>query len=293
MKTQLIIAGGFMVAAMLHGQGPTTAGASFQYFSAGIEAGARVKTIGIEGVGGNVVAGRPLSATEERRTLQVLGDGTRIDNKETDLFYRDDQGRTRIEHQDGPIMIQNPVEGFMATLDPKSKSAHRMTFQVHGNTVTAIGPGVGMGVGANAPRPAVPVDKPNAEAKMQLMKQTAEFNARTTIPAQPGMAQTNVFMYQRTSGPEPAGNEENLGIQSINGVTAQGTRTTMTIPAGQIGNDKPIQIVSERWYSTDLQMLVKSTNSDPRFGETTYNLTNISQAAPDPSLFQIPADYRQ
>jgi hypothetical protein len=84
---------------------------------------------------------------------------------------------------------------------------------------------------------------------------------------------------------------ENLGSQSINGVSAQGVRTTMTIPKGQIGNNKDIKVLTERWTSNDLQMLVKSINSDPRFGDTTYQLTKVTQSAPDPALFQIPADY--
>ena len=77
----------------------------------------------------------------------------------------------------------------------------------------------------------------------------------------------------------------------MNGVLAKGTRSTITIPAGQIGNDHALLGVNERWYSDELGMPVKSSNSDPRFGTTTYELTNISRAAPDPSLFQIPADY--
>ena len=77
----------------------------------------------------------------------------------------------------------------------------------------------------------------------------------------------------------------------INGVSAQGTRHTRTIPAGQIGNEKAITIVSEKWYSPDLQMTVMSKHSDPRFGQTTYNLTNIQQKEPDASLFAVPAGY--
>jgi hypothetical protein len=74
-------------------------------------------------------------------------------------------------------------------------------------------------------------------------------------------------------------------------VNAQGTRHTRTIPAGQIGNDKPITIVSEHWYSNDLQMVVMSKRSDPRFGDTTYKLTNIQRQEPAASLFTVPADY--
>lgn len=84
---------------------------------------------------------------------------------------------------------------------------------------------------------------------------------------------------------------ENLGKQLIEGVEAEGTRTTRTIPAGEIGNEQPIQIVSERWYSPELQVVVMTRSSDPRAGETTYRLTNIVRAEPSASLFQLPADY--
>ena len=77
----------------------------------------------------------------------------------------------------------------------------------------------------------------------------------------------------------------------MEGVAVEGTRTTLTIPAGQIGNEQPINIVSERWFSPDLKVLVMSRQSDPRFGETTYRLTNLTRAEPSPQLFEIPADF--
>jgi hypothetical protein len=86
-------------------------------------------------------------------------------------------------------------------------------------------------------------------------------------------------------------NQEQLGSQTIEGVVAEGARVTFTIPAGKIGNDRPIVTVNERWYSPELQTVVLSKNSDPRMGETTYRLTNIDRSEPDPSLFQVPADY--
>ena len=84
---------------------------------------------------------------------------------------------------------------------------------------------------------------------------------------------------------------ENLGENLVNGVHATGKRETRTIPPGAIGNDRTLEIVDERWFSSDLQVLVKSVNSDPRFGETTYQLTNIVRTMQDPALFQIPTDY--
>jgi hypothetical protein len=86
---------------------------------------------------------------------------------------------------------------------------------------------------------------------------------------------------------------EDLNPQLVNGVLAKGARVTVTIPTGKLGNDRDLKVVNERWYSDDLKLLVRSSNSDPRFGVTTYELKNITQAAPDASLFQIPPDYTE
>ena len=85
---------------------------------------------------------------------------------------------------------------------------------------------------------------------------------------------------------------EDLGSQTMEGVFVTGVRTTRTIPAGQIGNDKPISIVTEVWTSPDLKTIVYSKRSDPRMGEQTFQLTNISRTEPDPSLFTVPADFK-
>jgi hypothetical protein len=96
-------------------------------------------------------------------------------------------------------------------------------------------------------------------------------------------------------GPLPiktaSGKTEALGKLTIEGVEAEGTRSTVTIPIGQIGNDRPIEIVSERWESTELQIVILSKHKDPRLGETTYRLTNISRSEPAKSLFEVPSDY--
>jgi hypothetical protein len=85
---------------------------------------------------------------------------------------------------------------------------------------------------------------------------------------------------------------EQLGTKTVNGLQAEGTRVTRIIPAGKIGNDKDIQVVTERWYSTDLQLPLTTTHTDPLMGTMTSNLTNISRTAPDASLFQVPSDYK-
>jgi hypothetical protein len=90
----------------------------------------------------------------------------------------------------------------------------------------------------------------------------------------------------------PTSRNESLGVKTIDDVTVEGTRTTTTIPMGAIGNDRDINIVYEKWYSKELQMTVFSKHNDPRFGEQTYRLSNISRKNPAISLFTPPADYK-
>lgn len=89
------------------------------------------------------------------------------------------------------------------------------------------------------------------------------------------------------------GHSETLPKQTIEGLAAEGTRITQTIAAGEIGNEKPIESVTERWYSPDLQINLLVKQSDPRMGETVTRLVNINRSEPTKSLFEIPADYKQ
>ena len=73
---------------------------------------------------------------------------------------------------------------------------------------------------------------------------------------------------------------------------AKGTRVTTTIPVGKIGNDRPISIVHESWYSPELQTIVLSETKDPLSGDITYKLTNIQRSNPPASLFEVPPDYK-
>jgi len=85
---------------------------------------------------------------------------------------------------------------------------------------------------------------------------------------------------------------ESLGRQTMEGVAADGTRITSTIPAGQVGNEQPIVIVTERWYAPDLQVYLLTRHSDPRAGETLTRLTNLTRGEPARALFEVPADFK-
>jgi hypothetical protein len=96
-----------------------------------------------------------------------------------------------------------------------------------------------------------------------------------------------------TGNSRPRDGEEDLGIQVVNGIMARGTRTTITIPAGTMGTDHDLKVVNDKWYSDALGILMKSSNNDPRFGLTTYELTNLNQSTPDPQLFKVPDGYTE
>ncbi len=94
------------------------------------------------------------------------------------------------------------------------------------------------------------------------------------------------------TGDQSQAKTEDLGSQSMEGVLVTGVRMTHTIPAGEIGNDKPISIVTEVWTSPDLKTIVYSKRSDPRMGEQTFQLKNIVRTDPDASLFTVPSDFK-
>jgi len=242
----------------------------------------QVATIGAAALERNSppVVGAPYSATITNESIQTLADGNRIVQSSTGTIARDSQGRTR---QDAPlpmignlaaanaphlVFIRDPVAQTSLMLNLTEKIAQKMPAAppLPGSLGEAAGPGpvvIQMGSGAG------PIGPP---------------------PGPPATA----FFIQRNPGSNNQDQEmtEVLGSQTMAGVLVNGVRTTHTIPAGQIGNDKPIQIVTEVWTSPDLQTIVYSKRSDPRMGDQTFQLTNIQRTEPDPSLFAIPADFK-
>ncbi len=264
MKTYAVLAAAGLQALALQAQVTlTTNGPAFQYMLTAPDE-VSFKMVTLEGVTGKPVTGHPFSATEQRHTVQTLGDGTKIENTDTDKYFRDDQGRTRIERSNGAVIIHDPVQGASAEVNGANKVVRRNTF-------------------AYSTAAAMTSDKLAAELKSSSVGVGAGIGVSKgmVMATQADKVKTEAAIKAQTA-------EDDLGYQSVNGVSAQGFRRTTTIPVGQIGNDRAIQIVSERWYSPELQMNVKTVNSDPRFGVTTYELTDIVQAAQDPSIFVMP-----
>jgi hypothetical protein len=244
---------------------------------------------------GKRVKGAPYSAQAVTESTQTLSDGNRIARKSTATLYRDSEGRTRREEifksigplaADGDpgqiIFISDPVAGVDYSLDTRSKSARKMMpvhFKFEMKTPV---PGEKQNFIWDDKLDKIQTEK--GEIVQKIFKTTDEGATWTKL----GNSQ---MMMEWKGSPEPNAKKESLGKQLIEGVEAEGTRVTITIPAGEIGNERPIEIVSERWYSPELQTVVMTRHSDPRFGETTYKLTNISRTEPDHSLFEVPAGY--
>jgi hypothetical protein len=223
----------------------------------------------LEGFEAKVVKGAPYSAESVTEMTQTLADGNRIVRTTRGSVARDGEGRTRREQALGalgPLMaekapravfVNDPVAGVHYVLEPDEKIARKM--------------------------PAPPMFKGDP-AVQHVMR----FQKRVVVN---GAEVENVEEERVGPGEGEQPKSESLGEKTIEGVTAEGTRTVITIPAGRIGNERPLQIVSERWFSPQLQAVVMSSHQDPRFGETVFRLTNISRDEPDASLFTVPADY--
>jgi hypothetical protein len=224
------------------------------------------------------VKGAPYSAETISESAQTLSDGNRISQRTTGRVYRDGQGRIRREEDrpDGSqsVSIIDPVSGESYSLNSKTRVADK--------TPGAVGLSVMNKVAGGA------VTTTTVEGAIGVITQE---KFETQLKAMTEAMAKGAGMRKEYGRPAELHATETLAGRIIEGVRADGTRTTTTIAAGAIGNDLPIVITSEEWKSPDLQVLVLTQHSDPRSGESTYRLVNIVRAEPDASLFQVPPDY--
>jgi hypothetical protein len=240
-----------------------------------------------------VVKNEPYQAQAVTDMKQTLADGSHIVQTTTATVARDSDGRTvRVQKLStiGPWKSTDSSQGNSQTLttifDPvakehidytsNSKVAHVLTMPPlppgavvgaeRGFAVSAAGP-LGGGEGGFTL---------SGPGQAGGMAQGFSVQARTASP-------------QVGKGMEPK--TESLGTKTIEDIQVIGTRSTSTIPAGAIGNDKDLIIARETWYSAELKLVIQSTQTDPRFGQTTYTLKDIQQGSPDEALFQVPAGY--
>ena len=220
----------------------------------------------------------PYSAEATTEFVQLLQDGNRIARKTVVRVFRDSEGRVRREHlaADGvsveSVTISDPVSRSSVMLDPKTRTAH------------------GQGVSVNYLSRSGNVTAMRDAERKKAAEIEAGWRTTTPIPL-PSAAPGIIPRLPRAESGNENVTRQDLGQRTIEGVRAVGTRSTTIIPAGLLGNEQPIKIVSEEWFSPDLQVLVLTKHSDPRSGETTYSLSNIARVEPDRSLFEVPPDY--
>ncbi len=237
------------------------------------------------------VPNAPYQGEAVTESVMTLADGNRIVKKTATRVYRDSAGRTRKETvgPDGQVtsvFITDPVGKTTYSLDPATQTASRLA--VYFFTHTSGEPAVAGGTIAHA---AVPpgggtVTVTTTSVVAAGAAQAHEVQKSVVVTA----GQGGVFkVVEGFSLGDVA--KEDLGEQTIEGILAKGARTTTTIPAGTLDNEQPIRIVSEEWFSQELQVLVMTKHSDPRVGDTTYRLVHVSRTEPAKSLFELPAGY--
>lgn len=216
------------------------------------------------GPGLSGVRGAPFSADIIDENDQLLADGNHIRQETHGRMFRDSEGRTRSESElrsfglTKPLVsihIFDPVEKTMIVLNAEQKTA---TVHHFGEAVKAL---------------EHPVQPANS----------ARGGTGAGAPAETGGLIKNLREMQNS--------HEDLGTMDIDGFTVRGTRNTFTIPAGSMGNDKPMINVSERWYSEELKIELLMTSESPQSGKHVHKLVNIRSGDPDPLLFQVPQDY--
>ena len=247
------------------------------YQSVGSSSGGMVTAVAGK-IFGSPVQGAPYSATITNESVQTLADGNRIMQSSTGTTARDSHGRTR---QDAPlppignlsaanaphlVFIMDPVAQVSYTLNLTDKTAEKMS------------------IPSGAPGPSAAT----AGARQVFVTQSGAVQVPDAPPPPPAIA------IAKSLGSEEHAEltTEDLGTETMEGLLVTGARTTRTIPAGEIGNEKPISIVTEVWTSPDLKTIVYSKRSDPRMGEQTFKLANVVRAEPDASLFTVPSDFK-
>lgn len=203
------------------------------------------------GISNKVVTSAPYSAQAVTQFTQTLANGDHIQRTTTASVARDSQGRTRMDRSIAAV-------GALA-----ASGGARRAIVIHD-------PVAGMSYALDPASHTV--------RSMQIRAPRSGDASAEHANARAARSQANL-------------KTEDLGTETIQSVSAQGKRVTRVIPAGKEGNEKEIDVVTETWYSPDLQVVVMSKTSDPRFGDSVYQLNSISRTEPDPALFTVPSDY--
>ena len=210
--------------------------------------------------------GAPYSAVGTTETVQTLADGNHIVHTNASHYFRDGSGRTRTElslSAVGPFTLEESSTVVMIT-DPVAKQRFVLHPEQKRGEVLPLGP---------------------------LALAAATGGAKHGAEASGATVNTNMSARCMPGGAAAAATTVSLGQKTLAGLQTTGTKTEYTIPAGQIGNEQPITVTSEKWVSEELGVTVSSIMHDPMIGDTQFHLSQIERTEPDASLFAVPADY--
>lgn len=222
-----------------------------------------------------VVKDVPYSAEVVSETVQLLADGNRITSRNVSRQYRDSAGRTRRETElvnsgESTVQITDPVAMQAYLLRPGEKRGVQMALTPAASRKAAA---------AGTDAITIKFDKPQGSDAASAGRNVGAALAPLIYNA----AGDAKWIQQAV--------RKDLGLRDFDGVSARGTAITYEIPAGEVGNAKPIVVASESWYAPELRLVIYSRSVDPRMPERTMRYTNIRRAEVPPSTFAIPADY--
>jgi hypothetical protein len=250
-----------------------------------------------------VVQGAPYCADAVHESVQQLADGNRIVQRQASRQCRDAQGRTRQEvvlpngHRN--VFVRDPVAQEAWMLDVDTKQAVRLD-------ALRRGPGEGAGPRVwdrvlgwsrdmrdklwHRPDAPLPPPPPVAEVGPEPVRIAMGTSRMAELAPPPGMPPP-LTLHARWLGPRGPGVVTLLPAEAVEGLRADARRTTWTIEAGRIGNEKPIVIVNEVWSSPELGITLRSRESDPLMGEDSFRVQNVARGEPEAALFRVPADF--
>jgi hypothetical protein len=208
------------------------------------------------------VRGAPFSASTETELVQTLADGNRLSARWTGFVARDTEGRVRREQPlaaIGPLLAAPDAPRLIVITDPVLRVSWFLDPEAR------------------------------SARRIEWPPQDESGDADGKAPLPPVAGPGGFLGRQIRDLPAPS--TESLGARDVAGVKAEGTRSTYTIPAGRIGNERPLSIVSERWSAPELDIVVETRHSDPRLGETRYRVTSLEKGEPEHALFETPAGY--
>ena len=250
-----------------------------------LAAGFALLAIGQSSLGSGTAAPRvfqPYTARFKVVSVQTLANGTTITHESTEIQALDSEGR-RLNVTITPASGQMPERSSYRVSDPAART--NMDWMVPGKSVTV----------RTTPLPSNPGER-TCWSSVSAAGSTFRASSGPSTTVMTGLvggsagSSSVATAQQRESSNEIS--REDLGEQTIQGVLATGTRTTVTTPAGAVGNDAPLVRTMEVWMAKSIGVAVRSLTDDPRTGKRNRELVELSQGEPDPSIFRAPEGYQ-